>query len=327
MARHFRFGVDDRGDRAGRDARSWCASPSFAAEKLAVARSSTSGFTFDPLNIGIEKGFYARNGLDVEMSVMEGSAKLHQAMLAGALDIGLGAGTDLAFLVKGSPETAVGAIMVGAGIYGLVLGPDSKIHTVADLKGKKIGISTMGSMTQWLVLRLAQQQGWQRDDVTMVTVGSDSVGQTAALETKQIDAVMGAAALGWQLETQNRGRLLIPASQIVSNFLMNAAYASNKLIAERPDAIRAFLKSWYETVAYMRANRDETVKLARAIDGFAQSVEERNYDSVMPSMSSDGKFPAEGLEGVRRSFVDLGILPSEPDTSKYVTERFLPGSH
>jgi len=299
----------------------------FAAEKLVVARSSTTGFTFDPLNIGIEKGIYAKHGLDVQMSVLEGSAKLHQAMLAGALDIGLGAGTDLAFLVKGSPETAVGAIMLGAGIYGLVIGPDSQIHAVADLKGKKIGVSTIGSLTQWLVLRLVQQQTWQRDDVTIVTVGSDQTAQTAALETHQIDAVMGAAALGWQLETQHRGRLLIPASQIVSNFLMNAAYASNKLVAERPDAIRAFLKAWYETVSYMRANRDETVTLARAIDGFAQGVEERNYDAVMPFMSRDGKFPAEGLEAVRGSFVDLGILPSEPDVSKYVTERFLPGSN
>jgi ABC-type nitrate/sulfonate/bicarbonate transport system substrate-binding protein len=298
----------------------------FAAEKLVVARSSTSGFTFDPLNIGIEKGIFAKNGLDVQMSVLEGSAKLHQAMLAGALDIGLGAGTDLAFLVKGSPETAVGAIMLGAGIYGLVIGPDSKIHGVADLKGKKIGVSTIGSLTQWLVLRLVQQQGWQRDDVTIVTVGSDSVAQTAALETHQIDAAMGAAALGWQLETQHRGRLLIPASQIVSEFLMNVAYASNKLVAERPEAIRLFLKSWYETVAWMRAHRDETVKLARAIDGFAQEVEERNYDAVMPFMSRDGKFPAAGVEAVRGSFVDLGILPSEPDVAKYMTERFLPGS-
>ena len=302
------------------------ARPGLAAEKLVVARSSTSGFTFDPLNIGIEKGIYAKHGLDVQMSVLEGSAKLHQAMLAGALDIGLGAGTDLAFLVKGSPETAVGAIMLGAGIYGLVIGPESNIHSVTDLKGKKIGVSTIGSLTQWLVLRLVQQQTWQREDITIVTVGSDQTAQTAALETRQIDAVMGAAALGWQLETQNRGRLLIPASQIVSNFLMNAAYASNKLVAERPDAIRAFLKSWYETVSYMRANRDETVKLARAIDGFAQGVEERNYDAVMPFMSRDGKFPAEGLEAVRGSFVDLGILPSEPDVSKYVTERFLPGA-
>jgi NitT/TauT family transport system substrate-binding protein len=326
MARYFRFGWATAAVAFG-TMLALGASPGFAADKLVVARSSTTGFTFDALNIGIEKGVYARDGLDVQMSVMEGSAKLHQAMLAGALDIGLGAGTDLVFLVKGSPETAVGAIMVGAGIYGLVLGPNAQIHTVADLKGKKIGISTVGSMTQWLVLRLVQQQGWQRDDITMVTVGSDSVAQTAALETRQIDAVMGAAALGWQLETQSRGRLLIPASQIVNNFLMNAAYSSNKLIAERPEALRAFLKGWYETVAYMRANRDETVKLARAIDGFAQEVEERNYDSVMPSMSGDGKFPVEGVEGVRRSFVDLGILPSEPDVSKYVTERFLPSLH
>ena len=301
--------------------------PAAAAEKLAVARSSASGFTFDPLNIGIEKGIYARHGLDVQAVVMDGSAKVHQAMLAGALDIGLGAGTDIAFLVKGSPETAVGAIMLGAGIYGLTVGPASPIRSAADLKGKKIGISTIGSLTQWLVLQLVRQQGWKPSDVAMVTVGSDAVAQTAALETHQVDATMGAAALGWQLETEGRGRLLLPASEIVHDFLMNAVFASNALIEQRPDALRAFLAAWYETVAFMRANRAETVTLARAVDGFAQAVEERNYDAVMPFMSSDGKFPAEGLAGVSRSFVDLGILPSEPDIANYVTERFLPGSH
>jgi ABC-type nitrate/sulfonate/bicarbonate transport system substrate-binding protein len=326
MARNFQFGWAAALACFGL-ALGFMPNPAAAAEKLVVARSSTTGFTFDALNIGIEKGIYAKNGLDVQMSVLEGSAKLHQAMLAGALDIGLGAGTDLAFLAKGSPEMAVGAVMVGAGIYGLVIGPDSQIHTVADLKGKKIGISTVGSMTQWLVLRLAQQQGWKREDINMVTVGSDSTAQTAALETHQIDAVMGNAALGWQLETKNRGRLLIPASQIVTNFLMNAAYASNKLIAERPDALRAFLKGWYETIAWMGANRAVTVTLARKIDGFSQEVEERNYDGVMPSLSKDGKFPADGLAGVSRSFVDLDLMPSEPDLSKYVTEKFLPSAH
>jgi ABC-type nitrate/sulfonate/bicarbonate transport system substrate-binding protein len=326
MARYFQFGWLAAAVSAGL-ALSSAASPAAAAEKLVVARSSTTGFTFDALNIGIDKGIYAKNGLDVQMSVLEGSAKLHQAMLAGALDIGLGAGTDLAFLVKGSPEMAVGAVMVGAGIYGLVIGPDSQIHSVADLKGKKVGISTVGSVTQWLVLRLEQQQGWKRGDINLVTVGSDSTAQTAALETRQIDAVMGNAALGWQLETQKRGSLLVPASQIVTNFLMNAAYASNKLVAERPDALRAFLKGWYETIAWMRANRDETIALARKIDGFSQSVEERNYDGVMPSLSTDGKFPAAGLEGLRHAFVDLNLLPDEPDVSKYVTEKFLPATH
>jgi hypothetical protein len=54
------------------------------------------------------------------------------------------------------------------------------------------------------------------------------------------------------------------------------------------------------------------------------TTQERNYDAVRPFMSRDGKFPAACLEAVRGSFLDLGILPSEPDLSKYVTERFLP---
>lgn len=298
--------------------------PAFAAEKLVVARGSAKGFGFDPIDIGIEQKFYELNGLDVEMVQLDGSAKVHQAMVAGAIDLAAGAGTDIAFLVKGAPEQAVGAIALGPQQFGFVISADPTIKTAADLKGRRIGISTVGSLTEWFVRKFLQKQGWKPDDVTMITVGADTMPQTAALETHQIDAVVTGSALGWQLEAQNRGRLLFPASDIVSDFLMNVIFASNKLVAERPDAVRAFLKAWYETVDFMRKNRAETIRMARAIDGYSEAVEARQYDVVMPSLSSDGRFPAAGVAMVQHSFVDLGILPNEPDMKPYMTERFLP---
>ena len=76
----------------------------------------------------------------------------------------------------------------------------------------------------------------------------------------------------------------------------------------------------------MLQHKAESLTAARAIDGYTQDVESKQYDIVMPAMSRDGKFPADGLAMVQQSFVDLGILPTAPDMTKYVTEKYLPGA-
>jgi hypothetical protein len=48
------------------------------------------------------------------------------------------------------------------------------------------------------------------------------------------------------------------------------------------------------------------------------------YDELMPAFNPDGRFNPKALEVLRKSYVDMGILPSEPDMSKLVTDKFLP---
>ncbi len=72
-------------------------------------------------DIGIRQGLFQRHGLDVQVIDLEGSSKLHQAMVAGAIDFGLGAGTDIAFLVKGAPEIGVGAIALTPALFGIIV--------------------------------------------------------------------------------------------------------------------------------------------------------------------------------------------------------------
>lgn len=294
------------------------------AEALRVGKSSAIGFTFTPLDVGIEKGIFAKNGIEIELIQLGGSSKLHQAAVAGAIDLGLGAGTDVAFVVKGAPETVVGAVALTPALFGIVMLNDSPIKTVNDLKGRRIGISTVGSLTQWIIFQLAKKQGWKRDDIVTVPIGSETTPQLAAMQTRQVDAVLSAAAFGLNLEQQGRGRLLMPASQIVDAFLMNVVFATNKVIADNPDGIRRFLKAWYETVDAMWADKPGTVQIARSITHYSQEVEEREYDTVMPSLSRDGKFPPDAVAKVQQSFVELEILDAEPEMAKYLTEKFLP---
>ena len=157
-----------------------------------------------------------------------------------------------------------------------------------------------------------------------MTVGAEVPSQVAALVTGQIDAVVSASALGFELAESKRGRLLFPVSDIVHDFMIHTIFASNEMVQKNPDAVRRFLKGWFDSIAYMRANKDETVRASRERTNFSVEVEEKQYDLVMPMFSQTGRFEANALATIQRSFVDLKLVDKEPDLAKYLTEQFLP---
>jgi ABC-type nitrate/sulfonate/bicarbonate transport system substrate-binding protein len=108
------------------------------------------------------------------------------------------------------------------------------------------------------------------------------------------------------------------------NMSSGTIFASKRFIAANPDAIRRFLAGWFETVAFMRQNKAETVKLASEMTGFSPAVQAREYDLTISMYSNDGKFDAESLATLKRSFADLKLLDFEPDMTKLYTEEFLP---
>jgi NitT/TauT family transport system substrate-binding protein len=295
-----------------------------AADRLRVGDPSVQAFSFVPLDVGLKFGLYQKYGIEFERISVSGSAKVHQAMTAGALDIAVAAGPDLQFLVKGAPELGVAAMAGPPLLLGFDVGYDAPYKSAADLKGARIGVSTVGSLTEWLVLRLAAQQGWTRSDFTLVTIGAETPGQTAALITKQVDAMVSSSALGLQLAEDKKGRLLFPASDIVTDFIIHIIYASDDLVQKNPDAVRRFLRGWFDTIAFMRAHKAETVEVSRARTHFSQAVEDKEYDLVMPMFSDDGKFATSAVNVLAQSFVDLKILDTKPDLTKYYTEEYLP---
>jgi NitT/TauT family transport system substrate-binding protein len=117
---------------------------------------------------------------------------------------------------------------------------------------------------------------------------------------------------------------LFPASEVVQDFMLHAIFASDEMVKNNPDAIRNFLKGWFETIAFMRTHKAETVEAQRARTHFSQEVEDREYDLVMPMFSLDGKFIPSAVRTIQQSFVELKILDTEPDLTKYYTEKFLP---
>ena len=297
------------------------AAPALAAETLRVAKAVPEAFSFTPLDIGIRKGFFKENGLDVEGSAFAGDAKLQQAMTANSIDMGIGSGPGMAFIVKGSPVKAVAAMAGPPLLLAIVVRPDGA-KSAAELKTKKISVSTAGSLTFWLVSETSRGQGWGPQGIDVQPMGAMS-GQIAALKRGDIDGIVMDLSTAFDLENRGEGRILVRFGDL-QDFIVHVIYATDALIATRPDAIRGFLKGWFETIAFMRKNKAETVAIAKDAIGKDAAIVGRTYDEVMPMFSDDGRFKASALKVLAKSFVELNTLPAEPDMSKLYTEAFLP---
>lgn len=293
-----------------------------AVDTLRVGKAVPQAFSFVPLDVGMRKGFFKQNGLDIDESAFAGDAKMQQAMAADSLDIGIGSGPAMAFIVKGAPVKAVAAMAGPPLILTLVVRPDGP-KTAAELKGKKVSVSTVGSLTYWLVSETSRQQGWGPNGIEIAPMGAMG-GQIAALERGDIDGVVADVSTALELEQRGKARILIHFGNIVKDFHVHVIYATNKLIASRPDAIRGFLKGWFTAIAFMRANKAETVAIGMDVLKVDSDIMNRTYDELMPMFSDDGRFNAKALATLAKSWVELQLLPQEPDVKTLYTEEFLP---
>src|SRR5258707_8130744 len=157
---------------------------SACAETLRVGKAGREAFSFVPLDIGVRSGIFTRHGLDVEISNFGGDARLQQAMAADCVPISLGSGPRLAFIVKGSPVKGIAAMAGPPLLFALVVRNDDTIKTVDDLKGRKIGVSTVGSVTSWITSEVSRQRGWGVDGITQVPIG-ENASRVAAVRSKR----------------------------------------------------------------------------------------------------------------------------------------------
>lgn len=293
-----------------------------ATEKLRVAKSIADLLAYTPIDVGLAKDFYQKRGLELEIISFAGSARMHEAMTAGEVDIALGSGSTMVDVYKGEPSICIAQTMGPPVDIALIVPYDLPIQSTDDLKGKTVGVASSGSPTEWVVFELARLKGWQKTDVKTVGLGGTQAA-IAALRVRQVDAVVSGSAVGFLLEPQKVARVLAPCSSYVNDFIMHANYASKQVAEARPQAVKAFCAGWFEAVAFMRANKEETIWLVMPVTRLDPVAQERDYDLVVPHLSLTGRFDPKGVAAIARSYVELKILDAQPDMAKLYTEKFL----
>src|ERR1051325_4068295 len=212
------------------------------AESLKVAYVSQSGDQA-PLWIAASAGLFKKQNLDVQLIYIPGGSVLTQAMLSG--DIGL---------ASMAPPAALGAWAKGADLSLVAVGINSLLHVVMtpaqikrpeDLKGKRVGISRFGSLTD-LALREALHRFQLRPDrdVTIVQVGGVAERLTA-LRAGVLDGVLLAPDQRFQAEKMGF-HAVIELGKLGIDYPVNGIVARGQFLRTSRDLAKRFLKGWAE---------------------------------------------------------------------------------
>lgn len=297
-------------------------SSAVAAETVRVGTSAIGSYIFALLNVGASAGIFAKHGIALERIDFSGGGKLGEAMSAGAIDMALSGSTDLVFIAKGMPAKAVTMVSAAPVDLAIMVRSDGEITAPGQLKGKTIGVTSPTSLTAWLALDFAKRQGWQPSDINLAYVGGVP-SELAALQVKNVDAFVGSTQAGYVLQDKKQGFPLVTFGYLTT-FITHILYATDALIKDHPKTVQDFIASWFDTVKFARAHKDETIRLSMPHTKLPADIAAKTYDVQTPVLSSSGRFEPQALKAVAESFVDLHLLDQLPPLASLYTEKFLP---
>lgn len=117
----------------------------FALDEVRVGTPEGTAYMFAVIDVGIGAGIFAMHNLSVEKINFAGGGKLQVGVTSGAVDMTVGGNTDLAFVAKGVPEKGVAVTTAAPIDMSIIIRMDGEIKSVADLKGKTIGVTSPAS--------------------------------------------------------------------------------------------------------------------------------------------------------------------------------------
>ncbi len=295
----------------------------FAADKIRVGKPEAKPYQFAPVEVGVEVGTFAKFGIEAVSVAFGGASRMHQAMTSNDIDIALGSGPEMALVAKGVPEMSVAAMYGPPNGLCVIVLPTSSIRTATDLKGRTMGISSPSGLTAWAAKEIGRHEGWGPEGVKAISLGSQD-GIVGGMLAGNVDSAVTATEYALTLQNKGRVRIVANLGEFVPDFLGHVIFASNELIAKNPDALRRFLKGWFATIAYMQANKAETVRITAQVSDLTPEVATQAYDEQIRFFSTDGKFEPKALKVVEGTFVELGFIDKPVDIKTLYTEAYLP---
>jgi ABC-type nitrate/sulfonate/bicarbonate transport system substrate-binding protein len=246
--------------------------------------------TFTPADgayfAALQKGYFAAEGLDVEF-VFTGGGVATPAIISGSVDGSASGSAALSAILKGAALRIV-LVFTASPAYQVWAQPE--IHTLADLKGKPVGVNTRGDTFE-IAMRLAlQAAGLSPDSVGYTPVGFGN-NVSAAFDSGALSAVI--LSPGSVIEMHEQGALR--NAHMISNFYgkvhmpWNSFVVSEKTLYGNPDLTKKMLRAIIKGARYIRAFKSRTVAFSKAYekDTFSQRGSDFDYDEFMEEMTRD----------------------------------------
>lgn len=278
---------------------------------------STVGLYELPTEITLRKGFYKEEGLEVrKVAIRTG---LHvAALLAGELDYSTVTGIILSATLQGMPfRTVMG--WFDRPLHILVARPN--IKKISDLKGKRIAVSSIGSIPHVMVKETLAQNGMNPDrDVIVLAVGG-SGDRLAALAAGTVDATPLDVAYIQRTEKLGFTNLLY-LGDVVNLRLGGFAVTTDKM-QRNPGQILRVVRATLKGVRFLKNNRPETLAIMRDYLKISGDYVDRIYQFALRSLNEDGLVAKSSLDNEIRLAKEQFRIKEDIPEAKVADWRFI----
>jgi NitT/TauT family transport system substrate-binding protein len=302
--------------------------------KISIAVGGKAAFYYLPLTISEQLGYFKAEGLDVEISDFAGGARALQAVVGGSADVCSGAYEHTinlqaknqvfqAFVLQGrAPQIAIGVSTKNMAGY----------KGIADLKGRKIGVSAPGSSTNMVANLVLSRGGLKASDVSFIGVGV-AAGALTALRSGQIDAISNTDPVMTMLEQKGDVKIIsdtrtLRGTQEVFGGPMPAAclYAPAEFVQKHPNTCQALTNAIVHGLKWLQtAGPGDIIKTVPETYLLGdRALYLASFDKVREAIATDGMIPAEGPKTALAAIAsfDPSVKAEKIDLGKTYTNEF-----
>lgn len=223
---------------------------------------------YAPLYLAQENGYFAEEGLNVEF-YYAAAADIVKNVAAGNVEFGFpNADAVVAAKAQGIPVKVVHTTYQ-EGLGAIIFGSDSGISTPADLKGKKVAVTSLGSANYFQLQAAMESAGLTIDDVQVEIVGTGAI--LTALTEGQVDAIVFSKLRTIELNNSGYAASEITCDQFLPSF-GNVLVAGDKLVAEDPETVDGFCRALNKAIEYI-------------IDGHVEEAVDMSIEKYAPTFA------------------------------------------
>jgi len=231
------------------------AAPSSGAEKLRVAYP-TLGPGSTPSWVTHETGFWKKSGLEVELILLSGGARMLPALVSGSVDIILGSDTGVTLAnLQGANLVRIGVTMNSLG-YSLVTQPG--IGSIQDLKGKILGTGRGRDASYARLVKILSDNGLNpASDVKFLPVGETPTGRLQAIKSGLVHGAVFTPPL--DLVGSRDGLKILHKIDVPT--LGGGINTTAPLVQQKRKVLLTFLRAYMEGIRYMVTHKPESLKV------------------------------------------------------------------
>jgi NitT/TauT family transport system substrate-binding protein len=252
-----------------------------------------------PLVYGVEKGFYRREGVDLQFRILRSDLAVSAIIGSREVDYMYGAGTAFRAGAKGLPIRILSHDIKSILHYLMV--PPS-IQSAKDLKGKKVAIGSLGGTNMAAARASIKALGLDADkDVTYIVIGAASI-RMAAMETGSVEASMMPSP--WNVRMKQKGfKEMMFAGDVISDPL-NGIVTSKEKLDKNPEQVRKVLRGFLRALKAVRTEKKDVSEFMAVKFNLDVRSAEDVYGTLIQTLTQDGtvsdQLLQEQLEQVKK---------------------------